>query len=64
MIGYLAFLVGPPVLGLLGEQIGILYALGTLLVLMVLAALAAPAAREQNRPARTARDEKPLRSAS
>jgi MFS family permease len=63
MIGYLAFLVGPPVLGLLGEQIGILYALSLLLILMVLAALAAPAAREQNPAENTSTDPQSLRPA-
>ncbi|TFC89612.1 MFS transporter [Cryobacterium sp. TMT3-29-2] len=47
MIGYFAFLVGPPVLGLLGETWGILNALFLILALMVLAGLAAPAARER-----------------
>lgn len=47
MIGYFAFLVGPPVLGLIGEQIGILNALFVIVVLMALAGLAAPAARER-----------------
>lgn len=51
MIGYFAFLVGPPALGLLGEAIGILNALYVILALMVLAGLVAPAARESNRPA-------------
>lgn len=45
IIGYFAFLVGPPVLGLLGETWGILNALYVIVVLMVLAGLAAPAAR-------------------
>jgi MFS family permease len=45
IIGYGAFLVGPPVLGLLGDAWGILNALYLVLVLMVLAGLAAPAAR-------------------
>jgi len=49
MIGYFAFLVGPPVLGLLGERWGILNALYVIVVLMVLAGLAAPAARERAR---------------
>jgi MFS family permease len=47
IIGYFAFLVGPPVLGLLGESWGILNALYLILALMVLAGLAAPAARPQ-----------------
>jgi MFS family permease len=49
IIGYFAFLVGPPVLGFLGQHIGILNALYVILVLMVLAGLAAPAARERDR---------------
>ena len=49
IIGYFAFLVGPPVLGLLGEAWGILNALYLILVLMVLAGLAAPAARPVSR---------------
>lgn len=47
IIGYTAFLVGPPVIGLLGEAVGILNALYLILVLMVLAGLAAPAVRER-----------------
>ncbi|SDK33989.1 Fucose permease [Cryobacterium psychrotolerans] len=50
MIGYFAFLVGPPVLGLLGEAVGILNALYVILALMVLAGIVAPAARESSRP--------------
>ncbi len=49
IIGYFAFLVGPPVLGLLGQAIGILNALYVILALMILAGLAAPAARERSR---------------
>lgn len=52
MIGYCAFLVGPPLIGFLGEQFGILNGLLLLLGLMVVAGLAAPAARERTRPAR------------
>jgi len=47
MIGYFAFLVGPPAIGLLGQAVGILNALYVILALMVLAGLAAPAARER-----------------
>ena len=47
MIGYLAFLVGPPLIGLLGDQIGLLNALYVVLILVVLSGLASPAAREQ-----------------
>jgi MFS family permease len=49
MIGYFAFLVGPPVLGLIGEHLGILNALYVIVVLMALAGLAAPAARERTK---------------
>jgi len=49
MIGYFAFLVGPPVLGILGQAWGILNALYLILGLMALAGLAAPAARERHR---------------
>lgn len=49
IIGYCAFLVGPPLLGLLGEAFGILNALFAIMILMVLAGLAAPAARERVR---------------
>ncbi|PZQ88954.1 MAG: MFS transporter [Leifsonia xyli] len=44
-VGYCAFLVGPPVIGLVGEHVGILNALLIVFVLLVLATLAAPAAR-------------------
>jgi predicted MFS family arabinose efflux permease len=50
MIGYCAFLVGPPLIGFLGEQFGILNGLLLLVGLMVVAGLAAPAARERTRP--------------
>lgn len=50
IIGYIAFLVGPPVLGLLGHDLGILNALILVLVLVILAGLASPAARERTRP--------------
>jgi MFS family permease len=45
-IAYSAFLIGPPVLGLIGEHTGILNALWIVFVLIVLAGLAVPAARE------------------
>ncbi|GAA1800790.1 MFS transporter [Agromyces neolithicus] len=50
MIGYCAFLVGPPLIGFLGEVFGILNGLVLLLGLMALAGLAAPAARERTGP--------------
>ena len=46
-VGYFAFLVGPPVIGFLGEQIGLLNALWVVLVLILVAAIASPAARER-----------------
>ena len=45
-IGYCAFLVGPPVIGVLGEHYGILNALLVVLVLVTVAGLASGAARE------------------
>jgi MFS family permease len=44
-IGYCAFLVGPPVLGFLGNQFGILHALLLVLVLAALGGIVAFAAR-------------------
>lgn len=44
-IGYFAFLVGPPGLGLLGERIGLLNALGAVIVLVAVSGLASGAAR-------------------
>lgn len=45
-IGYLAFLVGPPVIGFLGEAFGLLNALLVVLVLIVAAGTVSHAARE------------------
>ncbi len=45
-IGYTAFLAGPPLIGLLGERVGVLHALLLVAVLLVPSALAVPAARE------------------
>lgn len=44
-VGYLAFLAGPPVIGFVGEHIGVLLALVILLGLSVVAVVVAPAAR-------------------
>lgn len=49
MIGYCAFLVGPPLLGFLGEHFGLLHALLLVLVLIVVAGLASQAARKPGR---------------
>lgn len=54
MIGYCAFLVGPPLIGFLGQTFGILNALFVILVLLVLSGLAAPATREASRQKPTA----------
>jgi MFS family permease len=47
-IGYLAFLVGPPSIGILGGSVGLLRALLLVLVLVAVAGLASPAARERS----------------
>ncbi len=44
-IGYFAFLVGPPVIGFLGQQFGLLHALLVVLVLVAVAGIASGAAR-------------------
>ena len=51
-VGYFAFLVGPPLIGFLGEQIGLLNALWVVLALILLAAIASPATRERGAAAR------------
>lgn len=45
IIGYCAFLVGPPLIGFLGKEFGLLNALYLVLVLLAAAFLAAPAVR-------------------
>ena len=45
-IGYVAFLVGPPLVGFVGEHIGLLSALLLVLVLVALAGIVSPAARK------------------
>ncbi|HEY0260171.1 MAG TPA: MFS transporter [Lacisediminihabitans sp.] len=45
-IGYFAFLVGPPVIGFLGQQFGLLHALLIVLVLVAVAGVASGAARK------------------
>ncbi|WP_307807058.1 MFS transporter [Naasia sp. SYSU D00057] len=49
-IGYVAFLAGPPLIGFLADQIGLLWALTVVLALVALAGAASSAAREP-RPA-------------
>lgn len=46
IIGYTAFLAGPPLLGFLVQNFGVLNSLYTVLVLLICAIIAAPAARE------------------
>ena len=45
-IGYFAFLIGPPLIGFLGQHVGLLNAFWVVAVLTVIAGLCAPAARE------------------
>ena len=45
-IGYAAFLIGPPLIGFVGDQIGVLNALWIVLGLIIVATIAVPAARE------------------
>lgn len=46
-IGYVAFLVGPPLIGFVGDRVGVLNALWIVMALILLAVFAAPAARER-----------------
>jgi fucose permease len=48
-IGYVAFLAMPPLIGFLGEHLGLLNGLWVVLVLIVVAGVASGAAREQSR---------------
>ncbi|CAN5511465.1 MFS transporter [soil metagenome] len=52
-IGYAAFLIGPPLIGFVGDHIGVLNALWIVLGLIVVATLCIPAAREPQRAAVT-----------
>ncbi|WP_286278745.1 hypothetical protein [Naasia aerilata] len=63
-IGYVAFLVGPPLIGFLADQVGLLLALCVVLVLVALAGLASPSARELPRsdaPVETEPGDAPVR---
>lgn len=51
MIGYGAFLVGPPAIGFLGQHVGLLHALLLVLVLILVAGLASGAARDPSKAA-------------
>lgn len=46
-IGYVAFLAGPPLIGFLGQKVGLLHALLVVLVFIAIAGLASPAARHR-----------------
>jgi MFS family permease len=48
-IGYVAFLIGPPLIGLLGEHVGLRNAFYVVLVLVAVALLCSPAARHPKR---------------
>jgi MFS family permease len=48
-IGYCAFLIGPPLIGLLGEHVGLRQAFYVVLVLVAVALLCSPAARHAKR---------------
>ncbi|WP_323097495.1 MFS transporter [Intrasporangium sp. YIM S08009] len=52
-IGYTAFLAGPPLLGFLGDHVGVLHSLLVVGVLCAVALLALPAVREPGTDART-----------
>ncbi len=49
-IGYLAFIAGPPVLGYLGDQVGVLHALLAVGTMALLVQAILPAVREPERP--------------
>ncbi|HMM83629.1 MAG TPA: MFS transporter [Terrimesophilobacter sp.] len=49
MIGYCAFLVGPPAIGFLGQHFGLLHALLLVLILIVVAGVASGAARDPSK---------------
>ncbi len=48
-IGYVAFLAGPPLIGFLGQQVGLLHALLVVLVFIAIAGFASPAARHRRK---------------
>ncbi|MFN4002551.1 MFS transporter [Microcella sp.] len=57
-VGYFAFLVGPPLIGFLGEAVGLLSAFWVVLVLIGVAFIATPAARESGSAVRGSADDK------
>jgi len=54
MGGYIAFLVGPPFLGMLGEEVGLRGAMGVIFFLLLIAAMAASATGRKAAPVLTA----------
>ncbi|TPW78485.1 sugar MFS transporter [Schumannella sp. 10F1B-5-1] len=58
-VGYAAFLVGPPVIGIIGDSIGLLNALLVVVGLIAIAGFASPAARESGVRARAAKESTP-----
>jgi fucose permease len=60
VIGYVAFLVGPPALGFLGEHIGLRHALVAPLAVVAVAGLLSPAAGRRRRGARARERERAL----
>lgn len=62
-VGYFAFLVGPPLIGFLGEAVGLLTAFWVVLVLIGVAFVATPAARETGSAAGTQRGAAPADAA-
>ena len=59
-IGYLAFIAGPPLLGFLGEHVGVLRALSVVGALALLALAAIPATRRPGRESETASEGRPV----
>ncbi|RKP48958.1 MFS transporter [Cohnella endophytica] len=57
-VGYIAFLVGPPVLGLIGQSVGLLRALIVVLIAVVVAGLLSQAAKPLGAQTRKANDQK------
>jgi cyanate permease len=51
-VGYFAFLVGPPLIGFLGERVGLINALWVVLALVVLTAVSSPSTSERGANAR------------
>lgn len=59
-IGYFAFLVGPPVIGFIGDNVGVLRALLVVLVLLIIGLVISGAVREPGKGAKTDTTTDPL----